>query len=497
MSFSAEMAPRIARLNDRPITGKRPDGGAPEYVLCWVQQALRAHDNPAIDAAVELANGLGLPVVVYHGLRMDYPYASDRLHRFILGASRDLQRLCEARGLRCITYLETTDVREKGLVYRLASRAAAVVTDDQFVFVARWQADAFARGHEGPVIAVDAARLVPTRMLPTGLAATRDFRRASGEHRDTFLAHATDYEPEVERFDGGFDFEDARNGDASDADLDARVAACAIDHSLPVAAIDPSRDAATDGLATFVADELPGYADRRNNPADESGVSRLSPYLHFGVLGPREIARAVWDADVKSNPRWKFLDEMLTWREHFHYISHHSNVPASFESLPKRARESLLAHADDPRDRTYTLDQLLHGETDDETWNAAQRQWLATGYMHNNLRMYWGKQLIGWTDHPVDAWITALYINDRLSLDGRDPSTYGNMQWCFGRSKPAYREQPVYGWVPPKRDTAVRKRKGAEAWLAKWASADVPRVSVPNAAFVATGFETAFRVGER
>ena len=489
--FGSDIRERTHRLNRRRLTDARAERS--DYVLVWIQQALRAHDNPALDAGIELANAHDLPVVVYHGLRMDYPHASDRLHRFILGASRDLERDCEARGLRCVTYVETEDHREKGLVYRLAERALAVVTDEQFVFVARWQAQSFAARAEVPVISVDAARLVPTRILAAGLSTTPAFRRASGEHRPRFLDYGRDFEPHASRFTGDLGFQEAHNAKASDDDLDRLVASCRIDHTLPPCPDFPaSRKHATDRTYEFVK-TLANYPYKRNNPADENAVSRLSPYLHFGVLGPRELARAVRDSDHKSNPKWKFGDELLTWREWFHYLAFHnaeSDVPPeSFETVPERPRRSLEAHAEDPREEIYTLDDLLHGNTDDETWNAAQRQWLSTGYMHNNLRMYWGKKIIGWTRTPRAAWITACYINDRLSLDGRDPATYGNMQWCFGRAKPAYREQPVYGWVAPKTDRAVRKRPGAEEWLARLASAEALTVSVPNTAFVATDFE--------
>ena len=493
--FGSDLASRVTPFNKHKVDGSAPDG-KPAYVLCWLQQALRAHDNPTIDAAIEIGNALGLPVVVYHGLRQDYPHASDRLHRFILGASRDVERGCEARGLRAATYVETPDHREKGLLYRLASRAAAVVTDEQFCFVARWQLESFAASHPGSVLAVDAARLVPTRTLPDDIRGTSGFRKRSGERRDMHVAEAFDFEPRVARFDGDLGFREAHNSAASDEDLDALVSSCAIDHTLPPGAFEASREAATARLADFVANDLPRYADDRNNPAREDSVSCLSPYLHFGVLGPREIVRAVDAAEGKRNPRWKFLDELLTWREWFHYLIHQADVPESFEEVPQKARASLLAHADDERPHLYTLSELLHGETHDETWNAAQRQWLATGYMHNNLRMYWSKKLIEWTPHPHDGWVTALYINDRLSIDGRDPSTYGNMQATFGRSKPAYREQEVYGWVAPKTDGALRKRPDVPQWLADWARSDVPRISVPNAAFVATGFETRLMAGE-
>ena len=480
-----DLAARIAPLNDRSVASRA------DYVLAWVQQSLRADDNPLLDAAIAMGRQLGLPVLVYHGLRMDYPHASDRLHRFILGASRDLQRGCEARGLACATYVETEDAREKGLVYRLAERAAVVLTDEHFVFVSAWQARSFAASCERAVWAVDASRLVPTRLLPDGLNSTPAFRKASGEHRERFIEAETDLEP-GETFTGELPFEDMRNADKSDAELDAIVARCRVDHTLPPSELlAPTQKAATERLDTFIQRHLERYKWTRNNPVEEGAGSMLSPYLHFGLIGPRRIARAVREADVHSAAKWKFLDELLTWREWFHYLCHQHPASETFDFVPERPRRSLLDHADDPRETTYTLDQLLHGQTEDETWNAAQRQWLATGYMHNNLRMYWGKRLIGWTRHPREAWITACYINDRLSLDGRDPATYGNMRWVFGDAKPAYREQPVYGWVAPKSDRALRKRTGVTRWLAEMAAAPAPRLHVPNAAFVPRGFSEA------
>ena len=125
---------RVRPLNDAPLR----DG---PYILCWLQQALRGRDNPVIDAAIRLGNELRLPVLLYHGLREDYPFASDRLHRFILGASRDVARDCEARGLACVQYVDRAAKREKGLVYRLAAQSAALVLEDQPAFVAQWQAE--------------------------------------------------------------------------------------------------------------------------------------------------------------------------------------------------------------------------------------------------------------------------------------------------------------------------------------------------------------------
>jgi deoxyribodipyrimidine photo-lyase len=170
--------PRVRALNDKPIHEQN------NYVLRWLQQALRGVDNPVIDAAVIFANSLGLPVLVYHGVREDYPYAPDRLHAFILGASRDLERDCEARGLACVQFVDRSGHREKGLVYRLAAQAAAVVLEDQPAFVAQRQSERFAALAEVAVIAVNAASLVPPAALEQGVATTSAFRRRDEKLRE-------------------------------------------------------------------------------------------------------------------------------------------------------------------------------------------------------------------------------------------------------------------------------------------------------------------------
>lgn len=205
----------------------------------------------------------------------------------------------------------------------------------------------------------------------------------------------------------------------------------------------------------------------------------LSPYLHFGVLGPHDVARIASEVD---SPRgvWKYLDELLVWREFFHHVAHHVPVPGRYGAVSRWARESLTAHAGDTREHLYSLSELIHGRTHDETWNVAQQQFLVDGWMHNNLRMYWGKRIIGWTRSPEEAWATACYLNDRLSLDGRDPATYGNLSWCFGGGRPAT-EIPVYGKVPRKTDAALRRRPGVPDWLSEQARRVIPELSVPDA----------------
>ena len=233
-------APRVRPINDATV---RPEG---RYVLCWLQQALRARDNPVIDAAIRLANDLGLPVLVYHGLREDYPYTSDRLHRFILGASSDLAHECRERGIACVQHVDRADRREKGLVYRLAADSAAVMVEDQPTFVARWQSDRVAARTEVAMFAVNAACLVPPALLGDGIGSTTAFRRKHEAVRADWLA-TDDLQAGIAAYDGPLPFTSDRLESCSDADLDRLVENAAIDHSL---VLSPDFPAGRDGALT-------------------------------------------------------------------------------------------------------------------------------------------------------------------------------------------------------------------------------------------------------
>ena len=469
---------RTRALTQFPVAPDRP------YVLCWLMQALRAHDNPALDVAILLGNAERLPVVVVHALENRYPYASHRLHRFILEASRDLEAGVRERGLRFVRWVRRAGEGEVDVVARLAEQAAAVIVDDVPTFVTREYADALASRTPTAVWAVDACCAVPMAAFPNALPTTKQFRAAHTALREPHLTTATDQVPQHPAYSGVLDIPETPLPSDSGA-LDALISTCGVDMSVPPAEDFPGdRTTALQRLAYAVEHVLPRYRWNRNNPALPDNGSRLSPYLHFGVLSPGEVARAVLraerDGQVHPAARYKFFDELLTWREYFHHRCRHTPGYRRWAGLPADARATLLEHADDPRPVTYDLASLIRGETDDETWNAAQRGYVLDGWMNNNLRMYWVKQLLKWRPDPREAFAIACYLNDRFSLDGRDASTYGNIRWGFGEDKRGYRELPIYGWVQGRSDGALRRRDGVATWLEEQARRPVPEIAVPE-----------------
>ena len=467
---------RTRRLSDHPV---RADA---DYVLCWIGQALRAEENPVIDAALATGAELGLPVVVLWTLENRYPYASHRTHRFMLEAGQELGPGVDARGLRFAQYVrqgppggDAPGVVE--VTARVAERAAAVFTNDVPTFVALDYARALARTFDCAVFAVDACCAVPMNAFDEHYTVPKAFRAAHtalrGAHLGLDLRQAgTGY------FEGDLDVPPSPDlTDLDAAGLDEVAAGCGVDLSVPPApGWSGRRSAALGRLREAVEDVVPRYKWTRNNPALD-GSSRLSPWLHFGVLSPREVARAVTEAEAEGHvhaaARWKFFDELMTWRELYHHRCRREPGWSRWDGLPASARATLHAHADDPRPALYSLDELAHGETDDEVWNAAQKQFLLDGWMNNNLRMYWVAQILQWRPGPEDAFATACYLNDRFSLDGRNASTYGGIRSGFGEAR-RWKERPVYGTVAGKTPSALRKRDGVPAWLAEQAARPVP-----------------------
>ena len=70
-----------------------------------------------------------------------------------------------------------------------------------------------------------------------------------------------------------------------------------------------------------------------------------------------------------------------------------------------------------------------------------------TGFMHNYMRMYWGKKIIEWTNTPEYAYRSALEMNNKYFLDGRDANSFVGVAWCFGLHDRAWTERPVFGKV--------------------------------------------------
>lgn len=75
-------------------------------------------------------------------------------------------------------------------------------------------------------------------------------------------------------------------------------------------------------------------------------------------------------------------------------------------------------------------------------------QLVEEGKMHGFLRMYWAKKILEWTSDPATALSDAIYLNDRFSMDGRDPNGYVGCMWSIcGVHDMGWKERPIFGKI--------------------------------------------------
>lgn len=454
---------RVRAANGAPVHAE----GA--YVLYWMTAFRRTSWNFALQRAAERARELRRPLLVLEALRCDYPYASDRLHRFVLDGMAENRARLQETGVAYHPYVEPSPGAGKGLLEALAARACLVVADDfPGFFLPRMVAAAGARL---PVLleAVDANGLLPLAAADRPFARAFDFRRFL---QRTLRHHLALPSPApLEDLPGPAEVpeEAARRWPAAPPALlrpGAGVAAFPIDHRVAPVPCPGGEGAGRARLHAFVAERLGRYAEDRNHP-DRDATSGLSPYLHFGHLSAHEVFAAVmagegWSEDLlgakaagKRSGWWgvgesaeAFLDQLVTWRELGFNGCAWGQTWDRYESLPAWARATLERHAGDRRPYRYTLEELDAAATHDPLWNAAQTQFVREGRLHNYLRMLWGKKVLEWSPSPREAWATLLALNDRYALDGRDPNSLTGIAWCLGRYDRAWGpERPIFGTV--------------------------------------------------
>jgi len=477
---------RVRPLNDHPIEPSRP------LVLYWMTAARRTRASFAIQHAIDLAARHQRPLVVLEALSVDYPWASDRLHRFVLDGMADQQRALEGTPVRYYPYVELSPGAGRGLVRALAQQATVVITDDYPAFFIPRMLAEIAPSLPARLEAVDGNGLLPMRTADRTCGSAHQFRRLLQRSLparleafplDDPLAEATSL-PRVER--SALEEIERRWPPADLPRVD--LGTLPIDHAVPPVPAHGGAAAGGTMLAAFVDGRLTDYGTGRNHP-DADSSSGLSPYLHFGHVGAHEVVAAVFDHEAWTPERlgtevrgarqgwWglssgaeAFLDQVVTWRElGFHACVTDPDGYDQFESVPPWAQRTLLAHEDDPREALYDLPSLAEARTSDEVWNAAQRQLLREGRIHNYLRMLWGKRIVEWTPGPREALAAMLELNNRYALDGRDPNSYSGILWCLGKfDRPWGPERPVFGTVRYMSSENTRRKLRLRGYLERF-----------------------------
>jgi deoxyribodipyrimidine photo-lyase len=430
----------LSKLIDHTrVTVRRDANPDPEgkCVVYWMQRAQRGIDNPALDIAVEAANELRKPVVVFFAPVPFYPRANLRHYRFLAEGIPDIAEDLRKRNVGFVL----RSFPEHRLVRFCDEVKPALVVGDENPMrePESWRQKA-AKKLRVPLWTVDADVIVPSKLLEKAQYSAHIIRPRLQRHLPVYLVPSKNPSAKISWKNPGRLSSLPPNSDfTKDWKLDRSVS--------PLSNWHGGSKQALRVLGEFIKHKLPGYGKGRNKP-ELDHTSRLSPYLHFGHTSPITVALAVKNARASKADKEAFLNQLIIWRElSINFVRFNSDYD-DFECAEPWAHRTLAKHAKDRRPTLYTARQLENAETHDPLWNAAQMQMVNTGWMHNYLRMYWGKKILEWTQSPAEAYRIAVELNDKYELDGRDPNGYAGIAWSIvGKFDRPWFERPIFGQI--------------------------------------------------
>ncbi len=451
---------RIDAVNGAPVRA------AGDYVLYWMVASRRTEWSFALERAADWCRELGLPLVILEALRCDYPWASARLHRFVLDGMADNRRRLRGARVRYYPYVEPSPGAGRGLLEALAARAAVVVTDRFPSFFLPRMVAAAGRRLEVKLEQVDGNGLLPLAAADRVFARAFDFRRFLQRELAPHLLEPPRADPlggpalpaPVEVPEGVR----ARWPAASPELLGGEegLERLPLDHSVQPVSRPGGAVAAGKALDRFVEERLDGYHENAIAERQAWNPGRLGEH----ASGKRQ---GWWGMDEGAEA---FLDQLVTWRELGYNMAARRDDHDRYESLPEWARKTLAEHAGDERPHLYDRAELAAGSTHDELWNAAQGQLVREGVIHNYLRMLWGKKIFEWSPSARQAAEVMIELNDRFAVDGRDPNSYSGIFWCLGRYDRAWGpERPIYGKVRYMTSASTRRKYRVDAYVERYA----------------------------
>lgn len=430
----------LDRLSSDPrITVRRraqPDASG-NCVVYWMQRSQRAVDNAALDLAVRVGNELGKPVVVLFAPVPFYPGANQRNLRFLAEGVPDIAEGLARRG---VGFCFRSYPEHSLLKFCEQVRPAMVVGDENPLREPEEWRQRVADRLRIPFWTVDADVIVPSRLLEKEHYGARTIRPRLHELLPKFIQAPENTVAHVEWSSPlGLRSQSWEDDFTRDWALDRTVSGV---KGWPGGTTEAMRR-----LSEFVQSKLAAYPEGRNRPETDS-TSRLSPYLHFGHIGPNSVAWAIRDADAPEPAKRAFLEQLIVRRELATNFVRFNSSYDSVGCMEPWADRSLAQHTSDRRPILYNPERLDNAETHDPLWNAAQKQMVLSGWMHNYLRMYWAKKILEWSPSVGSAYQRAIWLNDRYELDGRDPNGYAGIAWAIvGKHDRPWFDRPVFGQV--------------------------------------------------
>ena len=421
---------RIQILNDADI--RKGD-----YVLYWMQQSQRAEYNHALEYAVQQANKQDRTLLVAFGLTDDYPEANLRHYTFMLEGLKETQEALASRGIKLV--VRRGQPPEVALT--LGRRSSMIVCDRGYLRHQTAWREQVAQEANCRVVQVESDVIVPVEVVSDKAEyAARTIRPKIQRHLDAYLVglkSITVKHPSLAMKIQGIDLDNI-------GDLLQKLN---LDYSVrPVSELfKGGTTQAAKRFGAFLRHRLKHYDQHSNQPQTDD-ISHMSPYLHFGQISPLYLAQQISRApDALKAAKDSYLEELVVRRELAMNFAFYTSDYDDYGCIPGWAQKTLADHQDDQREYVYTRQQLENADTHDPYWNASMLEMKHTGFMHNYMRMYWGKKILEWSTTPQKAFRTTLAINNKYFLDGRDPNSYTGVAWIYGIHDRAWFERPIFG----------------------------------------------------
>lgn len=459
-------------------------------VVYWMQQAQRVWVNPALDYAILRSLEMNLPLELWFVLYPDIPSAQAKHYQFMIEGIADTSRTLKELGID----LRVMVSQKVEFPPELLQSTALLVLDHGYL---NWQKELRDKVFEAPdsasleIVEIDTEAVVPVHLA----SEKEEYSAATLRHKilskmSGFLVKQAPIgikKPAKEKRQA---IAHEYPGDSSDPNALWAWAQSVLSLSakkLSPVSLGSSHTKAMDTLRFFIREHLQDYALLRNHP-ELDVQSNMSAFLHFGQISPIEITMEICEQTripVEALPGMiadrsrlsgmhqsvaNYAEELIVRRELAMNFCNYNPDYESHLSLPEWARKSLNDHLADPREAYYSLDRIEQGETDDIYWNAAQKQMLSSGKMHNYMRMYWGKRILAWFPSVEDAYGILAWLNNKYEMDGRDANGWAGIAWCFGKHDRPWAERPIYGMVRYMNAAGLKRKFDIEAYVSKWSN---------------------------
>lgn len=438
------------------------------YVIYWMQQSQRVHYNHALDHAIRMANHFDLPLVCFFGIDDKYPEANERSYQFMLEGLKEVSELLKKLG---INFILKFGKPHQSLIPFL-NDAQALVMDRGYLRHQRlWRKELYheVKSNDSLIIdMVDTDLIVPVHVASQKVEygaytirpkikklyeSFRDFRKLAVLNNKSDL-----------KLDSDDDLDD----------IDQLINKMNIDHTVKKSIYyKGGYKEASRRFSEFILEKSDLYPES-NDPSLDA-TSHMSMYLHFGQISSLELLERLYLAleqgQIKGESFDQYVEQLLIRRElAFNYVFYQEGYDQFEHMTEDWAYQTMEAHVNDKKAYIYDLSNYEEYNTHDPYFNAAMKEMVVTGYMHNYMRMYWAKKIIEWSPSFKKAYETILYLNNKYFIDGRDPNSYTGVAWCFGKHDRAWTEREIFGKLRYMNDKGLARKFNIEKYVEKIAS---------------------------